>query len=95
MLPGDRRFRDLHIREDLSDSLLDRFAEFVSSGVVVFFLGKLDAALNMVSAAVPLNQFHPLPWRPPRNLPFRWQFVLPGDRRFRDSRIRADLSDCL
>src|SRR5207244_5375333 len=31
--------------------VFDRLAEFVSSGVKVFFLGKLDAALHMVSAA--------------------------------------------
>jgi hypothetical protein len=31
--------------------LLDRFAEFVSSGVIVFFLRELNAALNMISAA--------------------------------------------
>ena len=37
--------------------LLDRLAEFVSSGVKMFFLGKLDAALNMVSAAVLLGRF--------------------------------------
>src|SRR4029453_3376483 len=37
--------------------LLDRFAKFLSSGVKVFFLGKLDAALNMVSAAVLLGRF--------------------------------------
>jgi hypothetical protein len=37
--------------------LLDRFAEFVSSGVKVFFLGKLDAALNMISAAAAFGRF--------------------------------------
>jgi hypothetical protein len=36
---------------------LDRFAEFVSSGVKVFFLGKLDAALNMISAAAAFGRF--------------------------------------
>jgi hypothetical protein len=36
---------------------LDRFAEFLSSGVKVFFLGKLDAALHRVSAAALLGRF--------------------------------------
>jgi hypothetical protein len=31
--------------------VFDRLAEFVSSGVKMFFLGKLDAALDMISAA--------------------------------------------
>src|SRR6476659_1397662 len=37
--------------------LFDRLAEFVSSGVIMFFLGKLDAALNMISAAAALWRF--------------------------------------
>ena len=37
--------------------VFDRFAEFVSSGVVMFLLGKLDAALNMISAAAALGRF--------------------------------------
>jgi hypothetical protein len=36
---------------------LDRFAEFLSSGVIVFFLGKLNAALNMISAAAAFGRF--------------------------------------
>ena len=31
--------------------VFDRLAEFVSSGVKMFFLGKLDAALDMICAA--------------------------------------------
>ena len=37
--------------------LLDRFAEFLSSGIKVLFLGKLDPALNIISAAVLLGRF--------------------------------------
>src|SRR5262249_42787350 len=39
---------------------LDRFAEFVSSGIKMFLLGKLDTALNMVSAAALLGRFRPI-----------------------------------
>src|ERR1700757_5033447 len=38
---------------------LDRFAEFLSSSIEVFLLGKLDAALHMISAAA-LGRFGPV-----------------------------------
>src|SRR4029453_6076016 len=60
--------------------VFDRLAEFLSSSVKVFFLGKLDAALHIVSATALLGRFCSvdLSGRTPKNLyegDGRWLFV--------------------